>query len=70
MHAWPYSAPCWSPTIAATGTRPPNSEVSPSTSALRTGSGSEPIGMPSVSQSSGSHRSSRMLNNNVREALE
>src|SRR5215204_72508 len=56
--------------MPATGTAPPNSDVSPYTWALGHGSGSDLSPTPSSSQSSGSQRRARMSNNRVREAFE
>ena len=56
--------------MPATGTEPPNSEVSPYTCALGRASGSEPGSTPRSSHSSGSQRRSRMSKRSVREAFE
>ena len=55
--------------MPASGTLPPNSDVSPTTSALGRGSGSESGSTWRISHSSGSHLRSRMSNSSVREAL-
>ena len=55
--------------MPATGTEPPNSDVSPYTCALGRGSGSEPGSTPSRSHSSSSQRRSRMSNRSVRDAF-
>ncbi|MNN79243.1 hypothetical protein D3C81_1958690 [compost metagenome] len=71
--AWPNKAACWSPAAPAIGTSRPKkwySAVTPYTSEEERTSGSMEAGMPRISNSSSSQRSSWILYSSVRDALD